>query len=227
MTTSALTPSRAAEHDVLASVRKEFDWTAELDASHVAIAIDGAVLTLAGEVPALAQVRYATKAALRVKGVSSVANDITVRVPFKAVQPDREIATAVFESIFWTSVVPRDCVKIDVTDQVVTLSGELEWNFQRQEAERVARRIVGVRQVRNDITLPKRATASDTAAHIRSAFLRSATVDADGIVITVDGNVVTLSGEVHSFAERFDAGRGAWSSPHVTDVRNLLVVKGP
>lgn len=40
-------------------------------------------------------------------------------------------------------MVPRDRIKIDVSDQVVTLTGELEWNFQRQEAERDARRIVG------------------------------------------------------------------------------------
>jgi len=225
MTTSAGSHSHATEHEVLASVRKEFDWTAELDASHIAVAVEGEVVTLSGEVPALAQVRYATKAALRIKGVSSVANDITVRVPWKAVQPDREIATAVFDSIYWTAVVPRDRIKIDVTDRIVTLTGELDWNFQRQEAERVARSIVGVQQVRNDIILPQRATATDTAAHIRSAFLRSATVDAQGIEITVDGNVVTLTGEVHSFAEKFDAGRGAWSSPHVTDVRNLLIVK--
>jgi osmotically-inducible protein OsmY len=153
MTASAETPSPATEHEVLASVRKEFDWMAKLDASHVAIAIKGSVLTLAGEVPAPAQVRYATEAALRVQGVSSVANDITVRVPFKAVQPDREIATAVFESIFWTAVIPRERVKIVVTDQVVTLSGDLDSSFQRQEAERVARRIVGVREVRNDVLI--------------------------------------------------------------------------
>ena len=212
--------------DVLAAVKKEFDWAPEIDASHITVAIDGAVISLTGEVPSLEQVRYATRAALGVKGVTSVANDITVRLPWKSAQTDREIAQAVFDSIFWTSVVPRDRIKIAVTDQVVALSGELDWNFQRQAAEKIARRIVGVHRVVNGILLVERATAADTAAHIRSALVRSATVDSNAVQIAIDGNVVTLTGNVHSFAEKFDAGRGAWSSPHVTNVYNLLVVKG-
>jgi osmotically-inducible protein OsmY len=212
--------------DVLAAVKKEFDWQPQIDASHIAIAIDGAVISLTGEVPSLEQVRYATRAALGVKGVSSVANDLTVRLPWKSAQTDREIAQAVFDSIFWTSVVPRDRIKIAVTDQVVALSGDLDWNFQRQAAEKIARRIVGVHRVDNGVVLVERATAADTATHIRSALMRSATVDSDAIQIAIDGNVVTLTGNVHSFAEKFDAGRGAWSSPHVTNVHNLLVVKG-
>jgi osmotically-inducible protein OsmY len=215
-----------ADHDVLVAVKKEFDWAPEIDASHIVVAIDGAVISLTGEVPSLEQVRYATRAALGVKGVTSVANDITVRLPWKSAQTDREIAQAVFDSIFWTSVVPRDRIKIAVTDQVVALSGELDWNFQRQAAEKIARRIVGVHRVINGILLVERATAADTAAHIRSALVRSATVDSNAVQIAIDGNVVTLTGNVHSFAEKFDAGRGAWSSPHVTNVYNLLVVKG-
>ncbi|MGV8882333.1 MAG: BON domain-containing protein [Rhodoglobus sp.] len=162
MSVSTKTATRSTDHDILDLVRREFDWSPQLDASHVAIAVDGAVITLSGEVPALTQVRVATEAALRVKGVSSVANDVTVRLPWKDVHPDRELATAVFDAIFWNTTIPRDRVKIDVSDRIVTLSGELDWNYQRQAAESVAHTIVGVHEVRNEMTLPALLTIKAT-----------------------------------------------------------------
>jgi osmotically-inducible protein OsmY len=217
--------ARRADDDIRDAVRREFEWCVELDASHIIIGVTDSVVELSGEVPSLPEVHHASAAALRVRGVSAVANDISVRVPFRSARPDREIAKAIHDALFWDSVVPRDRVKVEVSDCRVILTGEVEYNFQRQEAERVASRTVGVRGVDNRIALPHNPVAGDAVQRIHEAFERNALLDADGVQVTVTGNEVILRGAVTSWAEKADAGRAAWSTPHVTAVTNLLDVR--
>ncbi len=122
--------------------------------------MNGSVVSLSGEGRALEQIDYVTSAALRVHGVSAVVNDVSVRIARKAAHPDRGIAEAVKDSIFWMALVPFEQVQIVVSDEVVRLGGELDGNFQRREAKDVARRIVGVQRVDNEITLSGRAGCS-------------------------------------------------------------------
>ncbi|MBU1586551.1 MAG: BON domain-containing protein [Actinobacteria bacterium] len=217
--------TKAADLQLLEAVRKELAWAPEIDDGHLISAVTDGVAELTGEVPSLDQVRAASRAALRVKGISAVANDLCVRTPFRPARTDREIARAVRDSIFWSSRVPRDCVQVVVSDRVVTLTGGLDWNFQRQEAERIAEHTMGVIRVDNRITLPDHPVAADAAERIRDAFERAALLEADGIQVSVAGNEVILRGTVSSHAEKADAGRAAWSTPYVTSVMNLLDVK--
>lgn len=206
------------------AVIKEFNWSAELDHSHILVAVNDSVVELAGHVPSLAQVQCATRAAFRVKGVVAVANDLSVHLPYKSTKSDGDIALAVSHALRWNNVVPQDRVTVAVTDRAVTLAGEVEYNFQRQEAERIATHTIGVNRVDNRIMLPHHPVPADAAERIRDAFERHALLDADGIQVTVAGNEVILRGTVHSWAQKADAGRAAWSTPHVTEVVNLLDV---
>lgn len=206
------------------AVIKEFRWTAELDHSHIIVAVNDSVVELAGHVPSLAQVQCATRAAFRVTGVAAVANDLSVHLPYRSTKSDKEIALALSDALRWNTVVPQDRVTVAVTDRAVTLAGEVEYNFQRQEAERIATHTIGVRRVDNQITLPHHPVPADAAERIRDAFERHALLDADGIQVTVTGNEMILRGAVHSWAQKADAGRAAWSTPYVTKVVNLLDV---
>ena len=223
MTTKTTVP--VTDPQLLEAVRRELEWTPEVDDSHLIVGVTDGVVELTGYVPSLDQVRLAAGAALRVAGVTAVANDISVKVPYRPARNDREIAKAVRDSIFWCSTIPRDRVGVVVSDRVVTLVGTLEWNFQRQEAERIAEHTVGIVRVDNQIALPAHPVARDAAERIRDAFDRNALLDADGIEVTVTGNEVVLRGTVYSAVEKADAGRAAWSTPYVTNVVNLLVVK--
>jgi osmotically-inducible protein OsmY len=220
-----LTDAQIADRELRAAVKKELDWCPEVDTAHIMIGVTDSVVELSGDVPSLPQVRHATRAALNVKGVSAVANDLSVHVPYQSARPDREIAKAVRDALHWDSIVPRDCVKVAVSDRVVTLTGQVDYNFQREEAEKVATRTVGVRSVDDQVTLPHRPVVADAVERIREAFERSALLDAEGVQVSVVGNEVILRGTVYSWAEKADAGRAAWSTPHVTDVRNLLDVR--
>ena len=86
----------------------------------------------------------AEDAALRVRGVKAVANDIEVHLPTDAERTDADIAAAAARAIEWDTLIPAGKVKVKVAKGWVTLEGEVEWHYQKDEAERIVRRLSGV-----------------------------------------------------------------------------------
>jgi osmotically-inducible protein OsmY len=167
----------------------------------------------------------AEEAAHRVKGVRAVANDIAVRLPTMAERSDAAIAGAVTRAIEWDAMVPTDQVKVTVSKGWVTLEGAVEWQFEKEAAERAARRITGVRGVTNLIRVqPSKPSPSDIKQRIEAALLRDAQTDAQRIQIEVNGGTVTLRGTVRSYAEKQEAAQVAWSAPGVKAVENHIQV---
>lgn len=218
------TTAAATDLSIQQNVQEELGWSPDVESAGIAVAVDRGTVTLSGEVDDLAERRAAGRAALRTIGVGTVVDDLTLRGGSYVWQvPDELVAQHVAEAIRAGNAVSAS-IRATVDDHTVTLSGEVEWQYQRENAGRAVGRISGVAGVVNDITLHPRASATDTDTRIRRALIRSATLDAAAVHVEVAGNTVTLSGEVRSFAERGDAQRAAWSSPHVTEVIDLLTV---
>jgi osmotically-inducible protein OsmY len=100
--------------------------------------------------------------------------------------------------------VPEDAIKVTVSRGWVTLRGEVEWQYQRREAERVVRNLYGVKGVSNLVTLRPRSGPSpdELRKKIEDALVRTAETDAENITVTTEGSKVILSGTVRSWAER-------------------------
>jgi osmotically-inducible protein OsmY len=203
----------------------ELEFEPSLNAAHIGVAVDKGVVTLTGSVGSYAEKIAAEQAVRRVKGVQAIAQEIEVRYPNDKKTADDEIAGRVVSILRWSAVVPPNSVQVKVQDGWVTLSGEVDWQFQRAAAEAEIRRLSGVAGVINSMTIKSRVQAADVKRKIEDALKRYAEVEAEGIRISVlaDGKV-TLDGNVHDWRERDAIKRAAWSAPGVTIVEDRLMI---
>jgi osmotically-inducible protein OsmY len=213
------------DQEIQRNVLDELKWDARVQPNEIGVAVKDGVVTLTGWVDSYTKKWAAEEAAHRVKGVRAVANDIEVRIPTMSERTDADIALAVTRAIEWDAMVPTDKVKVTVSKGWVTLEGAVEWQFEKEAAERAARRITGVRGVTNLIRVqPSTPSPTDIKQRIEAALLRDAETDAQRIQVEVSGSTVTLRGTVRSYAEKQEAARVAWSAPGVKAVENQIQV---
>jgi osmotically-inducible protein OsmY len=106
----------------------------------------------------------------------------------------------------------------------ITLSGEVEWDFQRQLAKDAVRSLLGVVGVSDEISVNPKVSLSAVKSEIEAALKRRAHTDGQHISVEVLGADVTLSGTVHSWSERELAARSAWATPGVRNVVDNITI---
>jgi len=206
------------------SVLAELEWEPSINAAHIGITANAGVVTLTGHVESLVQRLAAEKAARRVRGVKAVAEEIEVRLPFDRERGDEEIAAAAIERLEWDVSVPRDSVKVKVEKGWVTLSGEVEWHYQKTASEYNIRSLSGVIGVSNLITLKSRVNVSDISDDIAHALHRTWFFEPKKIKVSADGGTVHLTGSVHSWHDWQVASATAWSAPGTIAVENEIAI---
>jgi osmotically-inducible protein OsmY len=166
----------------------------------------------------------AEHAAARVFGVRAVAEEIQVRLPGSLKRSDEDIAGMVANVLEWNVLVPHDRVKVQVQDGLVTLSGEVDWGYQKFAAEEAVRNLMGIVWFNNQITVKPTVKPQDIKDKILSAFQRNALLDSRRIKIETRGGKVILSGSVRSWGERAEAQWVAWAAPGVFEVENDILI---
>lgn len=222
MTTQTM---HGADAKLRRAIADELDWSPEVNAVEIGVSVNEGVVTLSGEVATYPERQAAIKAALRVRGVLGVADEIVVRHRFGP-REDIDIARDAAQVIGSSVQLHASDVKATVHDGRVTLRGTVHWNYQREEATRVVSNVPGVKSVYNALVLrPKLSfTATDAKQRITDALVRNAQTDAKAIHVAIDGTEVTLTGTVRSWPEHQQAGCAAWATPGVTEVHNGLKV---
>ena len=211
--------------DLKNDVLTELTWDPLVPEAKVGVAVSEGVVTLTGHLDTYAE-KIATKRAVeRVSGVKAIALEMEVVPQGIHKRSDTEIAMAIEHALGWNSSVPKDRVKVAVEKGWVTLSGELDWNFQRRAVERMLRPLKGVVGITDNITLKALPMPVNLATRIQDALVRQASREARRIDISMDGSVVTLRGRVHSWAEKNAAEGATWSAPGVSRVNNELTVE--
>lgn len=207
--------------DVLA----ELLWDPLISETKVGVTVNEGVVTLTGHLDTYAEKVAAKRAAERVSGVKAIAVELDVIPTGIHQRSDTEIALAVEHALSWNTSVPQGRVKVAVEKGWVTLTGDLDWNFQRRAVERMVRPLKGVVGITDNIQLKTLPIPIKLQERIQDALTRQAMREARRIEVSVEGSEVTLRGHVHSWAERNAAEGATWSAPGVVRVNNQLTVE--
>jgi osmotically-inducible protein OsmY len=205
------------------AVAEELQWLSGIDSAHIGVFVQDGAVTLTGTVGTYPETLLAAKAALSVRGVTAIAQEINVRGPF-AQGTDSDIARDAGEALQRAVNIPNT-VKVSVRDHVLTLSGEVTWQYERDAACRAVNYLSGVRHVNNTMTIRPGELAEGIHADIVAALVRHAQLDGKHITVTTNTRgVITLNGTVATLTERRQAEQVCWSAPGATEVVNNLTI---
>lgn len=194
---------RRSDRDLKQRILRELKWDSRIPWASIDVVVSDGVVTLKGIVLSYAHKIAAQEAAHRVAGVLDVANDIEVKPVNGYVRTDSEIAGAVRNALEWDALVPNELIKSTVSDGLVMLEGEVDYQRERNDAERAVRRLAGVVDVINNIDVRKQLVdAKRLREEIEFALERRADREAERLRIEVNDGAVDLWGRVHSWQER-------------------------
>jgi osmotically-inducible protein OsmY len=208
-------------------VIEELEFDPSFSGEHIAVAVDKGVVTLGGHVTSYAEKLAAIAAARRVRGVHAIAENIEVHCPHEKQTADDQIAKRARDILQWDVLVPPGAVDVLVHEGWVTLSGDVNWYFEKISAEDDIRKLSGVRGIANMIAVKPRLDPGDVKSKIVSALKRHAEIDANAISVSVEnGSKVVVAGTVGTWRERRAVEDAAWSAPGVLSVEDRLTMTG-
>lgn len=141
------------ESRLQAAVFEQFAAEALLDATDIRVAVDRGAVRLSGTVKSYLDKRTAERAAKRLTRVARVCNEIAVVPPSSHRRSDSELVQAVSQVLEWNVLLAHAELQVTVIAGWIRLAGELRREAERCAAEETVERLVGVRGVKNLITL--------------------------------------------------------------------------
>ena len=214
-----------SDTEIKSDVLSELAFEPSVNVTDIGVLVKDGAVTLNGYARSYGEKWNAVRAAKRVGGVTAIADDIEVKLPESLRRTDGDIAAAAVNQINGSTSIPTGTVGITVREGWITLEGQLEWWYQKNDAQYAIQHLWGVTGVSNLITIKPKLKPSDVDSAIERAFDRNAFLDAERIEVKTSGGKVTLSGKVRNYAEREEAERVAWAVPGVSTVDNQLNVE--
>ena len=209
------------QQDVLTELKCE----PSVNAANIGVEVRDGVVTLAGHVKTFGEKWGAERAAQRVLGVKALAVEMDVTLEGSHARSDADIAQAVDDALAWVTYVQKNAIKVMVEKGWVTLTGSVEWDYQRQNVAGAVRFLTGVKGISDQITLSPSGSPSEIKADVEAALDRRDDADLGDITVSVLDSNVTLSGTIHGWWQRELARQSAWSAPGVKHVVDNLTIR--
>ncbi|OMP77673.1 MULTISPECIES: BON domain-containing protein [unclassified Chitinophaga] len=205
-------------------VQNAIKWEPLLNVAEIGVTAKDGIVSLTGTVDSYAKKLEAENAAKKVIGVKALVEKIAVKFPNSWIKTDSEVASEVLVALKHNWAIPKDKVMVKVEEGWVTLEGELPWHYQREAAQNAVSYLTGVKGVTNNIQIKLESHDVIEKKKVEDAIARNWSVKDNDINVSVSGTTVTLTGTVNSWYQRDEAGRIAWKTPGILDVKNELVV---
>jgi len=205
-------------------IQEEITFDPRVKSTDIGVTVKNGAVRLTGTVASFSERLAAENAAKRVKGVHAIAEDIEVMPAAGAKETDETIAERISSLLEWNIIVPEAAVRAEVRNGFVTLTGDVEWNFERETIKNQVAHLAGVRGIDNRIQLQSRVSERDVSRNIARALHRNAELEKSKIDLAVDGGKVTITGDVKAFYEKELIEDAVWAAPGVTEVVDNLRV---
>lgn len=208
------------QQDVILLIEAQLPGAAQT----VGVSVHGGIVTLYGLLGSDAERFAAEQAAQGVEGVQALIVEVVIGRAGMVERFDADIADAVQGILQRQAQELASSVTVMVAHGWVTLDGEVERSYPRQEIADTVRLLSGVKGIHDRVELRSSVSAAALRAGIITALKRRSELDAREVAVQVRGTEVTLSGRVHSWWERELARRSAWSAPGVRQVIDRLAI---
>lgn len=208
-------------------IREKLEFDPAIDPDKITFSVQHGVATINGKVCSHAEKKLIKRAIRNIDGIKAVADEVVV-TPIASSPNDTEIATAAVRMLELDPTLPKDKIKVSVDNRNLTLTGEVAWHYQRQNAEKDIDYLAGITKIDNQIVVKpylSMALESEVKEKIKKEFERHALIDARNISVEIFGTTITLYGDVQSWAEFDEASQIAWSIPGVSHVENKIIIK--
>ncbi|MBV0900031.1 MAG: BON domain-containing protein [Wolbachia endosymbiont of Fragariocoptes setiger] len=216
--------SMVTNGELYTNVMDKLRFEPGIDQSNITISIkDNGVVILGGKVKSYAEKCLAEKAVQKLKQVKGIANELEVDLKPDYKRNDDDIVQVALTTLKWAFFVPHQQIKVTLENGHLTLTGDVEYHYQKEYAQEAVQYLYGVTYVTNDIKVKPSVDAVEVKDKITKEFERNARIDANNIQVEVNGSGVTLKGKIRNFDERKEARAAAWAVPGVTNVIDNMV----
>ena len=213
-----------SSEEIRSEVLFQLGWDSRVNQAEIEVTATQGAVTLTGKVESYAKKLAAQEAAHCVPGVLNVVNEIEVVISRGLRWSDSEIAQAVRQALEWNVLLPAGQIRSTVMEGWVTLEGKVEYYRERDDAERTASHLPGVRGVTNKIVVCHPVEPETVKFLIEDVLKRRADRIANRIRVKVDNGEVTLTGPVKSWDEKLSVLGAVSHTPGVTALKDHLFV---
>ncbi|MBL0941940.1 MAG: BON domain-containing protein [Alphaproteobacteria bacterium] len=213
------------DNEIFKDVTEKLEFDPRINNSNVTVAVKEGIVTLMGRVFTYPEKSIVEEDVKNIRGVKGVAEELEVSLYKTAERTDADIAAAVRNALEWHVFVPEKDIQVVVEEGIVTLTGEVPLNYQRERASSAVRNLWGVKSIINRIKVKPKVNVSDVKSKIVKEFERNARIDATHISVEAIDSKVILRGSVPSWVEHDEAATAAWLVPGVTSVENFITVE--